>query len=97
MIAAVKAGYVHKGCGGVWEPCPGWVARYRCCNCWALGLRERLVTASRAATGDVSAYGRISIRPYLCARRVKGKSCGRVATRRVRKVCYCAEHAPETS
>jgi hypothetical protein len=76
----------HEGCGGTWEPCPGWSARYRCAKCWSLGMKERLTSGG--------ARGKETIRPYLCTRRMKGKPCGRAATRREDRKCYCAEHAP---
>lgn len=95
----------HEGCGGVWQPCPGWVARYQCDKCKTLGLRERQATAERDVLGNGSAFGKQEIRPYLCAARVRtpedperrNRPCGKFASARMlngskRYVCWEHHH-----
>jgi hypothetical protein len=69
-----------------WTPLAGWTGRYRCDGCGAIGYR--------ATMANLAAGRRDAIYPYLCAKRIAGSKCGRIAVqvRRDRAQDRCAEH-----
>lgn len=73
------------------QPLSGWPGRYRC-RCGIIGYKAMVLPTGTAAnqTGKETKFV-----PYKCAYVFRKKRCGEDAVGRVRKVNYCALHAPE--
>jgi hypothetical protein len=65
--------FTHEGCGGEWQPCSGWYARYRCGKCSVFGHRKAIITVDVDPDRTRNAsycYGprNGTIAPYCCAK-----------------------------
>jgi hypothetical protein len=78
---------LQHACGGAFAPMPGWVGRYRCNRCGAIGYRCAQVHGD--ATAGIRAPEHIVT--YCCATR----GCGRPAVAKDKGKWRCGEHRAE--
>jgi len=78
-------------CGGVWQPCQGWVGRYRCDRCGVFGHRRGINDFAYSRTTTSGTMTREYMVEYACD--VKG--CGRGGVGKQGKRWFCADHLQE--
>ena len=71
-----------------WVPLIGWVGRYQCSGCDAIGYKGVAVLEQSVHSDGY----KTKIHAYLCKGRRDGAPCGRPATVAARKRQLCWEH-----
>jgi hypothetical protein len=83
-------------CTHDWKPVAGWYARYRCAICGGFGYKQRFIrTDELGPGGPPKTMGSDRIKPYLCAHKPGGASCGGFAVKKENGRWKCAEHRHE--
>ena len=87
--AGAAVSHLQHSCGGLYEPCQGWVGRYRCNRCGVFGYRRGINDRAYARADE---KGNQHTREYIVSYCCKTKGCGLPAVAKENGKWRCREH-----